>query len=115
LNGVIRLTVVDWDFDMEVEKIVRKGEGDWLILKLREEDEMSGDRRVLGFVNKVGGDTMWVVGERAKGRIREVIRHEIGHLLGVMHPEMELEDGCLGWETMEEIRKRGYGGMRYCD
>lgn len=122
LNGNMRIEVVDWEFDMEIWKIEGMGNRDWIVMKIDSGNAMvaEGD---LGMVDSIGGNRLWIVGDRVSvGKVRGVLMHELGHLLGVRHGKglmgrvyVEADYRCVDrWTAMEVGRIWGFGGMRYC-
>ena len=101
-------------FDMEIEKIEAvKRRGGYMIMKigkgsklLREEE----GEKTLGFVNKIGGDQMYIIVDNIERErdIRVVVLHEIGHLMGVRHigkgiMNKELGEYCIGEAEVKEV------------
>ena len=114
LNGTMRLDVVDWQFDMEVDKIVSQvNSGGWLFLKIDHLNPLIPDNdpgfHTLGFTETVGGHHMYLVRDRlSNDMVFGVTLHEIGHLLGSPHVGKRLmyphftraRNQCIDFDSM---------------
>lgn len=90
-NGGIRFEIVDWDFNMEIEKLKGIESRGIVILKVGEGSAILGDKvgeKTLERCNAVGGWKMWIAEDRiGKEDYKGVIRHGLGHLMGASHME----------------------------
>ena len=128
LNGFIRLEEVG-KFNMEIGVLKSCQEGCWLIMKVdggnslvKRMDEINGER-TLGWVDKIGGNKLYLVGDRLLGKMEGVVRHEMGHLLGAEHGlhlmgrEYNSEEfRCIDEETAKKVERynRLSGKLNYC-
>jgi len=92
LNGYIKLNIVDFAFDMEIDKIVRQvNTGGWLFMRIDHDNPMvpiGTDKGfwTIGFTETIGGHHLYLVRDRlANESVLGVTMHEIGHLLGSPH------------------------------
>jgi hypothetical protein len=136
LNGYVKLEVVSYEFDMEIEVLRRVVNGDgWIFMKIGSDSSLIDDGPkengkpkfyTLAWVNQVGGNKMWMVRDRIfNERVMGVTLHEIGHLLGaghdsiyLMQPIFNLEDyRCVDYETARVVANYQHlqvGMMNYC-
>jgi len=117
LNGYLKLSVVDMEFDMEVPKIVMQvNQGGWLLLRITSDNPLIPNNRkgywTIGFVEHVGGHHLYLVRDRlANEAVFGVTLHEIGHLLGaghvgnhLMNPHYSLARfQCIDYETIVAV------------
>jgi hypothetical protein len=95
LNGYIVLNIVDLNFDMEPDKVVKQvAAGGWLFMKINRfnpivvdiDKTKEGGRRTLAFTERVGGYHLYLIRDRlSNDAIYGVTMHEMGHLLGTDH------------------------------
>lgn len=114
LNGYIKLSIVDTEFDMEVPKIVKQvNSGGWLFLRINSDSYLVPNNEkgfwTIGFVEQVGGHHMYLVRDRLLNEaVMGVTMHEIGHLLGAGHVGQRLmyphfgvaRFQCVDYDTM---------------
>ena len=124
LNGAIIIRVEDSRFDVDKRSI-----DGWVIIRGGVNENgvrWTGTKTALAYADRVGGNRVWLIRERVdSGDIREVMMHEMGHLLGSGH----MNDGlmyyqytrkryeCIGWEVVREVgkwNKIGIERMNYC-
>ena len=117
MNGYVVLRVVDWDFDMEVNKIVRSvSQNGWLFMKIGSDNPLvpSNDKgyKTIGFCERVGGHHLYLVRDRLQNEdVFGVTLHEIGHLMGSEHTGERLmyphytraRFQCIDWATAESV------------
>lgn len=132
LNGYLKLEIVDFNFDMETDKIIRRVKsGGWLILKIDHTNAMVpaesvGKSWLVGFTERIGGHHLYLVRDRLKNEtVVGVTMHEIGHMLGsrhvgegLMHPQVSMKRfRCIDFDTMVSVAKyRGLlpAQLNYC-
>lgn len=91
MNGYVVLKVVDWEFDMEIGKIVESvKQNGWLFMKIDHTNSMVPDNTkgywTIGFTERVGGHHLYLVRDRLQNEdVFGVTLHEIGHLMGSEH------------------------------
>lgn len=108
LNGYIKLQVVTYRFDMEVDSIKKCILGNcWLIMKTDSNNPMvsfldsikGGKSNTLAWVNEIGGNRMWMIRDRIYNRwVTGIALHEMGHLLGARHDNVYLMQPMFNWE-----------------
>lgn len=117
MNGSIRLEIVDWNFRMELEKILKiKRDHGWIFMGVWDNGELvkrhdKDNHKTLAWVNRIQGDQMYLVIDRVPGKwVKEVAMHEIGHLMGAWHKDRlmkeyftEEEYSCIDKGTMEQV------------
>ena len=128
LNGNLEIRIKG-RFDVEISKIKEAYiKGGFIILKIDSEkvkmyEEEEEDETILGFADVVGGNLLYLVGDRIRGREFGIALHEIGHILGAEHTDSGLmyrlydNENCVDKKAAEEISKyRGYNieSMKYC-
>lgn len=132
MNGYVKLTVVDTQFNMEVEKIVEQvNKGGWLFMKIHSTNKMVPSQSekgywTIGFCEQIGGHHMYLVRDRlANEDVYGVTLHEIGHLMGSGHVGQRLmyphysraRFQCIDYATMEKVSKFfdvPLSGLNYC-
>lgn len=82
------------DFNMEIEQLNRINY-DWFILKKSKLEAsargIDKDSITLAYANEIGGNIIVVIDDRSKNKkLKSIIMHEIGHLLGLHHIENSL-------------------------
>ena len=122
MNGYVKLKVVDTQFNMEVDKIVKQvNAGGWLFMKIHSSNKMVPDHRdkekgfwTIGFCEQIGGHHMYLVRDRLSNEdVFGVTLHEIGHLMGSGHVGQRLmyphysraRFQCIDYETMTKVSK----------
>lgn len=120
MNGYIQLKVVDTNFDMEVDKIVKQvREGGWLFMRITSDNKLVPARSTpgfwtIGFCESIGGHHMYLVRDRLSNQdVFGVTLHEIGHLMGSGHVGQRLmyphysraRFQCIDYETMVKVAK----------
>jgi hypothetical protein len=117
MNGYVVLKAVDWDFDMEVSKIVQSvSQNGWLFMKITEDNPMVpvSDKgyKTIGFTERVGGHHLYLVRDRLQNEdVFGVTLHEIGHLMGSEHVGQRLmyphftraRFQCIDYETASAV------------
>lgn len=110
MNGYVKVTVVSYDFDMEIDVLKQvRDSGGWLIMKIDSMNPMVDDgptvngkpkSYTLAWVNGVGGTKMWVIRDRIMDSrwMTGIVLHELGHMLGADHDEMYLMGSKFDWE-----------------
>lgn len=132
LNGYIKLDIVDFNFDMEIDKIVRQVDaGGWLFLKIDSHNAAVPEHsdpgyHTIGFTERLGGHHLYLVRDRLENeQIFGVTMHEIGHLLGaghvgekLMYPHYNIARfQCIDWETIQKVASYQIlspEGLNYC-
>lgn len=121
LNGQIKLEVIDWEYQWELDGGLREskrliGEGGFIIFMDYGEDaavraQASGDG-LLGWVDHIPGHILHIVRDRMKNDdLKEIVMHEMGHLLGANHQGIDLMNKwytpahyqCIDLGTIKEI------------
>ena len=90
-NGAAEFVIADWNFNYRKPKIVHKR--DIIIFKISKENKEFQKQFgkiisniVMAFTDHIGGNIIYVVNEHIKGNeLIPILRHEIGHLMGVSH------------------------------
>lgn len=115
LNGYVKLNIVDWKFDMSPEVIKRAYSQDsWLILSINSSSYLipNNSKKVLAWVNEIGGKRMYVISDRVSTKdLDGILRHEIGHLMGAKHDKVYLmkpyydwsDYKCVDYYTMSQV------------
>ncbi len=98
LDGQIVLRVIDYSFDMEIDKLqTAQAQNAWLILKIDSNNfaipEVKCDKkpgvscnRTVAWCDHIGGNVIKVIRDRLKSEdITPVVMHEMGHALFVEH------------------------------
>ena len=92
LNGHVIIYAETYEFDMEPESITKALNQGLLILKINSKSTfLPGDdapnHRILAWVDSIGGHKMWVVRDRiySQSKLQNTMLHELGHILGVDH------------------------------
>lgn len=130
LNGVIKLEVIDWDFDMETDKIqlIKRHHG-WILMGIESDNKLVVDKpgwKTLGWTNKIGGDQVYIILDRIGVWEKQIVTHEIGHLMGAKHTNGGLMNGsfnendysCVDKKVIEqvsEIWNIPMEKLRYCE
>jgi hypothetical protein len=89
-QGDFKAAVEDWNrgFNGLAHLTFNKGPCQWRII-LGEPDDHIGtsDITILAYANDIGGDTVRIFRDRIhdQPKLRQVMRHELGHLFGVLH------------------------------
>lgn len=132
LNGYIKLDIVDSSFDMESSKIdeQRRLNG-WLIMKIDSKSKFVPESAkpgtvVLGFVNEIGGNYLYLVRDRiGNNDVFGIMLHELAHLLSAKHND----DGlmypiytragfqCIDYNALNEVaeaEKLPMERLNYC-
>jgi hypothetical protein len=105
----------------------------WIFLKIDSNNALVSfqDRtefRAFAFVEKIGGNTMYVVRDRINdGNVRGLVMHEVGHLLGAEHRKgqdnlmnpfyYDYDTQCVDKLTLEQVAKYQHipiDNMNYC-
>ncbi len=112
LNNTIKLQAVTYEFDMEVESIVRaKNERGLLVMKINSDNPMVTDDAA-AWVNELGGWKLYVVKNRVPTELmNKVMMHELGHALGaehqagtLMNPKFNAEMyTCIDYTTVKQV------------
>lgn len=117
MNGYVKLTIVDWQFDMEIPKIVESVRtGGWLFMKINHDSDLVPNNSkgfwTIGFVERISGHHLYLVRDRlANEDVFGVTLHEIGHLMGSDHVGKRLmyphytraRFQCIDWDTMYAV------------
>ncbi len=118
MNGYVKLNVVDYNFDMEVDKIVTQvKQGGWLFMKIKSDNKLIPSQSTpgfwtIGFCEQIGGHHMYLVRDRlGNDDVFGVTLHEIGHLMGSGHVGQRLmyphysraRFQCIDYDTMVKV------------
>jgi hypothetical protein len=135
LNGNLHLVAVDWEFDMEIDKLKKgKIQKSWYLLKINSDNPIAPGKITmqdgsintpLAFVEDIGGNNIYYIRDRITWQgIKEITMHEIGHTLGLSHGKWLMgptfSNGgyeCVDQYTMKEIAKMWnfrMSSLNYC-
>lgn len=134
LNGYVVFSVKTYHFDMQPEQIREAFLDDGLLLmEVKEGNPIIPDDgfrfRTLGWVDNIEGHKLWLVRDRigSRERLRGVLLHELGHILGAVHienhpsimqPAYSLDNyNCLDQWTMQQMARRWhipFEDLSYC-
>lgn len=119
MNGWIHIHIVGYIF-VDKNELYKNHTG-WLFIKALPTDQSTIEHdknqidgyKSLGFVNYIGGNQLSIVRSRIDGDITEIMRHEVGHLMGAIHDASGLMDPyfnklgyqCIDKKTIEEVSK----------
>lgn len=110
MNGYVKMTVISYDFDMEIEELRQiMNSGGWIIMKIDSSNPMVDDgptvngkptSYTLAWVNGLHGTKMWIIRDRIVDSrwMTGIVLHEMGHMLGADHDEAYLMGKNFDWE-----------------
>lgn len=119
MNGVVKMRVVMWNFDMEEDVLRAALRGEVVVMmKIRGDSQLIREGKdgkvVLAFCDKVGGHFIYVVRNRIENEdMRGIVMHEFGHIMGSFHTAHGLMQAgyereeylCIDRFTMTEVAK----------
>ena len=101
LNGRVILWIEEVGFDMRID-VVKKvvDERAWVILKIDSASPLNKyhGERTLAWANKIGGSQIYVIRDRVYDSwMKQLLMHELGHLLGSKHNGDYLMNEYFHW------------------
>jgi hypothetical protein len=132
MNGHLDFQITNVQFDMEDQGLRDSQAGKaWLILQIDSHNPVVQHQdhlqhvQTLAFVDRIGGSLIYVVKDRIGDRLRGVLLHEMGHLLGARHHYKTLmnpyyfneRSQCVDLETVQQVASYwhlDWQALNYC-
>ena len=127
LNNSLVLQVVSKQFDMDPEELASGlNRNELFILKIDSNSYLVPSEQTLAFTNDLGGNFMYIITDRIYfENLKEIVMHEMGHLLGADHDSSGLmmthfdafEFRCIDKKTMQQIslmHNLNFENLNYC-
>jgi len=127
LNGTIILKPISYNFDMEIDTIKDAAANHGLlIMKIDSSNSMVENDHTAAWVNVIGGYKLYVIKDRVGSRLKKIMLHELGHVLGAGHQPGntlmfsiydEKKFSCIDYATVQQVADYNHisiSNLNYC-